>query len=119
MTKRFWFYLAVLIIVAGLGGWLVASNRQIENERVRLERESQQIRQAALDRYLQQQTDGRKLVRLAQLFNETQPDFVKPVVLRAYELDPNSRDIVLLASHYLPAAKERLRFVDPLFEDSN
>ncbi len=115
MSKRFWFYSASLIVMAGLLVWLLALRNQLRNEQQRQQTLFAAEQQALLSNYLSSQDDERKLVTLAKTYAKTQPELVRPVIERAYELNPNSRDIVILASHYHPELKEKIKFLDPLY----
>jgi hypothetical protein len=116
MSGRFWFYLGAVIIIAGLATTYLANNRRLANRQAQIETAGLEESQKALDLYLKKQTDSRKLVRLALLYSKTRIELVKPVALRAYELNQNNRDIALLAAPYSDAAKERVKFLDPLFD---
>lgn len=119
MTGRFWFYLAALIVIAGIGTTYLASARRSANERARSEAAAVSDSKSALAEYLSRQTDSRKLVNLAILYQKTRPELVEPVAVRAFELNKNSRDIALLASPYSEEAKERVKFLDPLYGETN
>ncbi|QQG49737.1 MAG: hypothetical protein HZB70_02980 [Candidatus Berkelbacteria bacterium] len=116
MTARFWFYLAAVIIIAGLGSWGLFNSRRLSNEIGRLEAEAIATDQATLTDYLERQDDAFKLVGLAKLYGKTHPELVKAVVLRAFELNKDSRDIAVLASPYSLEAEERLKVLDPLYK---
>jgi hypothetical protein len=115
MPQRFWLYLAALIAIAGLGGYYLLHKRSVETELQKLVAVGVEADQQALDRYLGNQVDGLKLVGLVKLLAKNRPELVRPVALRAFELEPNRRDVALLASPYSEIAKERLQFLDPLF----
>lgn len=119
MHNRFWFYLASIITIAALGGVYLMNKRQLDNELQQLTSVAVEADHQQLAAYLDRQTDAFKLVGLAKLYAKNRPDLVRPVVERAYALNPNSRDIAILASPYLPAAKERVKFLDPLFENGS
>jgi hypothetical protein len=118
MSGRFWFYLAAVIIVAGIGTANLASTRRLENELIRQDKAALATSQEELDLYLTKQSDSRKLVALALLYEKTRPELVRPVALRAFELNKDSRDIAVLAAPYSEEAKERVHFLDPLYQDS-
>ena len=118
MSSRFWFYLAAVIVIAGLATTYVANNRRLANEQTRIETEGLATSAAALDSYLAKQTDSRKLVGLAVIYSKTRAELVGPVALRAFELNKKSRDIALLAAPYSEVAKERVKFLDPLYSES-
>ncbi len=115
MGARFWFYLGAVIVIAGLATWQVSNARRLEKELNRITNAALSDSQESLGLYLGRQNDSRKLVSLATTYAKTQPDLVKPVVLRAFELNPDSRDIALMAAPYSSAAKERVKFLDPLY----
>lgn len=119
MTVRFWFYLAAVIIIAGLGSWGLFNSRRLSNEIGRLEAEAIAVDQATLSDYLERQNDSFKLVGLAKLYGKTHPELIKPVALRAFELNDNSRDIAILASPYSEEAQKRLKIIDPLYDRTN
>lgn len=115
MSRRFWFYSASLIVIAGLLVWLLAIRNQHRNEQERQEALFAADQQAQLEKYLSDHNDDRKLVTLAKHYAKTEPGLVRQVVEKAYELNPNSRDIVILVSHYHPELKEKIKFLDPLY----
>lgn len=118
MSSRFWFYLGAVIVIAGLGTTHLANTRKLANELAALETHSLTENQEALTHYLEKQTDSRKLVSLALLYQKTRPELVRPVALRAFELNKDSRDIAVLAAPYSQEARERIRFLDPLYKES-
>lgn len=117
MIGRFWFYLPVLIIIAGLGSYLSWIHTRQDSELAAIELASDKQRQASMAVYLAAQTDGRKMISLAKTVEKTAPELVEPIVLKAYELLPNSRDAAILASHYRPELKEKVKELDPLYQE--
>lgn len=118
MSNRFWFYLATVIVVAALVTTHLANLRRLENRLATIEKTRLEASASSLNEYLAQQTDSRKLVALALIYQKTQPELVRPVALRAFELNKNSRDIALLATPYSKEAKERIQFLDPLYDST-
>lgn len=116
MNGRFWFYLPVIIIITGLISYLVWNNSKINNEISLIEKRSQENRLNMVNTWLGSQTDGRKLITLAKAFQNSEPELVEPIVLKAYELLPDSRDAAILASHYKPEIKEEIKKLDPLYK---
>ena len=117
MHGRFWFYLPVVIIITGLFSYLAWNNSKIKSEISLIEKQSQENRLNLINLWLDGQTDGRKLITLAKTFQLNQPELVEPVILKAYELLPNSRDAAILASYYQPELKEEVKKLDPLYGD--
>lgn len=118
MSGRFWFYLGALIVAAALGTTYLANTRQLEARIASIDQTALAASEADLKTYLAKQTDGRKLVGLAILYSTARPQLVKPVALRAFELNKDSRDIAVLAAPYSKEAKERIQFLDPLFDET-
>ncbi len=118
MSGRFWFYLGALIIIAGLGTTYTANARRFENDQRRLEAAAADADRGRLEEYLKKQTDSYKLVRLALTYQITRPELVEPTALRAFELNQNSRDIAILAAPFSQKAKERILFLDPLYQQA-
>lgn len=116
MGGRFWFYLGAVIIIAGLGTTQLANARRLENELAKIEADGLSASQKTLETYLEKQTDSRKLVGLALLYDKTRPELIRSIALRAFELNKDSRDIALLAAPYSEEAKERVHFLDPLYD---
>ena len=116
MHGRFWFYLPVIIIITGLLSYLVWNNSNISNEISLIEKKAMESRLKSINSWLDNQTDGRKLITLAKTFQNSQPELVGPIVLKAYELLPDSRDAAILASHYKPELKEEVKKLDPLYK---
>jgi len=115
MIKRGWFYLAVLIVVAGEITVLNMVRIKQHRELVRINDQATARQQQDLNTYLTRQTDARKLVRLAKLLTHNQSFLLQPIIDRAYALNPNSRDITLLASSYHPELKDQVTKLDPLY----
>lgn len=115
MDKRFWFYLGVLIVIAGEISYYRATQNRIAQELARLNLSAQEQRINDLKNYLGRQTDERKLVSLAKKLRFSEAKTLQLIIDRAYELNPNSRDITLLASEFHPELKERVKELDPLY----
>ncbi|OGD61758.1 hypothetical protein A3A71_00415 [Candidatus Berkelbacteria bacterium RIFCSPLOWO2_01_FULL_50_28] len=115
MSGRFWFYSGFLIVATGLLVWNSALKSRIAAEEVQITNASAQERIASLKEYATRQTNARKLVSLAKKLRFEDPAVLRPLIDRAYELNPNSRDITLLASYYRPELKERVKELDPLW----
>ena len=103
------------MIVAGLYSWRTATVNAINNEVGRIEQASQQERVANIARYVATQTDERKLVSLAKKLSHSDKETLRIIIDRAYELNPGSRDITLLASTFHPELKARILELDPLY----
>lgn len=116
MSGRFWFYLGSAIVIAGLFSWYVSNQNSITLQMTRLEEQGRSVRLENLDGYLAKETDERKLVSLAKLLRHEEPLVLKPIIERAYELNPNSRDIALLASEFHPELNEKIKTLDPLYK---
>ncbi|MEK7170827.1 MAG: hypothetical protein AAB774_00785 [Patescibacteria group bacterium] len=117
MSNRFWFYLASIVIVAGLYSWRIATVNAINNEIGRIEQASQQERVKNITRYVASQTDERKLVGLAKRLKNSDQETLRIIIDRAYALNPGSRDITLLASQFHPELKARVLELDPLYKE--
>jgi len=115
MTGRFWFYLAVTIVIIAELTWLHGGRNRLNNELARLDNAAAQQQLTSLRGYLGKQTNERKLVSLAKLLKNREAWLLQPIIDRAYELNPNSRDIALLASFFHPELKERVKELDPLY----
>ncbi|MEX1123574.1 MAG: hypothetical protein WEC81_00095 [Patescibacteria group bacterium] len=115
MNTRFWLYLLAAIIISGLGSYLSWVKTSQAGELAAIERQAAETRLATMDSYLAKQTDGRKMISLAKKVEKSAPELVEPIVLKAYELLPNSRDAALLASHYRPELKDKVKELDPLY----
>ena len=116
MSSRFWFYLGSLVIVAGLYSWRIASVNAINNEVSRLEQANQQERVKNITNYVAGQKDERKLVGLAKRLKDSDRETLQIIIDRAYELNPGSRDITLLASTFHPELKDKVLELDPLYK---
>jgi hypothetical protein len=118
MSSRFWFYLLVAIVISGLLSFLLWSQSRIASDQLKIEQDSLASARESMNSYLAKQTDGRKLVTLAKRVSDTRPELVEPIILKAYELLPNSRDVAILASAYRPELKEKIKELDPLYEQN-
>lgn len=117
MSGRLWFYLLAAIIISSLLSFLLWNKSRIASDQQKIEQESLTLARLSMDRYLSKQVDGRKLVTLAKRLSHSRPELVEPVVLKAYELLPNSRDVAILASVYRPELKEKIKELDPLYSE--
>ncbi len=116
MSNRFWFYLGALVIAAGLYSWRTAAINVINNDVSRIDRAGQQERVANTARYVATQTDERKLISLAKRLKNSDNEILRIIIDRAYELNPGSRDITLLASTFHPELKDKVFELDPLYK---
>lgn len=116
MSSRFWFYLGSLVVVVGLYSWRIATVNTINNQVSRIEQVGQQERVKSTAHYIKTQTDERKLVSLAKRLKNGDRETLKIIIDRAYEINPGSRDITLLASTFYPELKEKVLELDPLYE---
>lgn len=116
MSNRFWFYLGSLVIVVGLYSWRIATVNAINNEVGRIEQTGQEERVRNITRYVETQTDERKLVSLAKRLKNSDKETLRIIIDRAYVLNPGSRDITLLASVFHPELKDRVPELDPLYK---
>ena len=117
MSSRFWFYLGSLVIVAGLYSWRIASVNAISNEVSRIEQAGNQEQIKNITRYVAAQSDDKKLVSLAKRLKNGDKEILKIIIDRAYEINPGSRDITLLASSFHPELKDRVPELDPLYKE--
>lgn len=116
MNGRFWFYSAFGIIVLGLAVWNSAVRSRVELQVSSIERAGLEQRVSQMKEYSAKQNNARKLVSLAKNLKNEDPAVLRPLIERAYKLNPNSRDITLLASYYRPELKERAKKLDPLWD---
>lgn len=116
-SSRFWFYLGALVVVAGLYSWRTATVNSINNEVGRIEQAASQERIGNMERYVATQTDERKLVSLAKKLSHSDKETLRIIIDRAYELNPGSRDITLLASEFHSELKGRVLELDPLYKE--
>jgi hypothetical protein len=115
-SNRFWFYFLVIIIVAGLLTVLYTERSRLDHRIASLNDQSYQLQRQQLQSYLDQQTDARKLVSLAKHLATGDQRLLGMIIDRAYQLNPNSRDIALLASNFHPELKKRVQELDPLYQ---
>lgn len=113
---RFWFYLAVSIVILGEFSFYKIDQNHIAAQQSRIEKTAIESQVSSLDSYLALQTDERKLVSLAKHLRNSSPVILKPIIDKAYALNPNSRDITLLASYFHPELKARVTELDPLYK---
>lgn len=117
MGARFWFYRGAAIIIVGLVSLLVAETTATNRAVERLNSAAATARSNQLQTYLAKQTDPHKLVRLARALVATdQITDAQAVIDKAYELEPNSPTITLLASQFHPQLKKRVQELNPLGE---
>lgn len=116
MNHRLWFYLGAAVVILGLYGWRLAGTYSINNQISRINQASQQSQSDNLRRWALNQTDERKLISLAKRLKNRDQWLLQILIDRAYALNPNSRDITLLASQFHPELKPKVLILDPLFQ---
>jgi len=117
MNKQGLFYLVsglAALLIVGYGN--IAKSSLAKNlNRQTADNQQQQIEQ--MKAYLTQQSDPRKMVRLTfRLSSSASKEIVQLVADKAYELKPDSRDIVLLDSIFHPELKDKIIELDPLYQ---
>jgi len=117
MSNRFWFYLGVAIVIVGLFSYRTGVRNKISNDINRINLESRQAALSDLSKYLEKQTDERKLVSLAKKLRNRESWLLEAIIDRAYAINPKSRDITLLASEFHPELKEKVKILDPLYKE--
>lgn len=117
MTPRALFWIGALIAFSAIVSLYSAERAKISRELLQQQEQFQQAQVESMKIFLQKQKDGKKLIRLAKRLPSENAELIKLVVLRAYELEPNSRDIAVLASAYDPGAKARVKEIDPLYSE--
>jgi len=116
MNNRFWLYLGFGIVLAGLISYWTIETNSIQANTVAERQINEQQQISAMEDFLSRQTNGHKLVSLAKRMNPEDSKLIKMVIMRAYELEPDRRDIALLASAYDPAIKKQVEKLDPLYK---
>lgn len=116
MTRRTWFYLISLIIIVTLGLWYSIATHKIDAQVGRVQAAGLDDQTKSWDTYLAKQTDEHKLVRLLKKLTYADPKVLEMITLKAYELAPDNRDIVILASYFKPELKEKILQLDPLYQ---
>jgi len=116
MSKRFWFYLTAIVVIAGLYTWRLAVVNGVNNQIGRIEAAGQAERVGNLHRWVDAQKDERKLISLAKKLRYLDNASLQVLIDRAYALNPNSRDITILASQFHPEFKSKILELDPLYK---
>lgn len=116
MSGRFWFYLTSVVIIIGLYTTRIAVINSLNNTIAKIEQTSRQERIDNLRRYAANTQDERKLVSLAKKIRYEDKEILQTLIDRAYELNPNSRDITILASEFHPELKSKILQLDPLYK---
>lgn len=116
MHNRFWLYLAFGIVLAGLISYWTIEKNSLQASVVSEQLINQQQRVSAMKDFLSRQTNGHKLVSLAKRMNPEDSKLIEMVIMRAYELEPDRRDIAILASTYDSSIEKKIQFLDPLYK---
>ena len=116
-TGRFWLYAIALAVVFSLYLWRVAAIYSISNQIRQSNQLSLQIQQDSLENWLNHQPNERKIISLAKLLKNREPALLQKLIDKAYALNPNSRDITLLASDFHPELKDKVLVLDPLYKN--
>lgn len=116
MSNRFWFYLGAAIVIIGLFSYRTAIQNKLSNDIRRIDLESRQTQLSDLSKYLEKETDERKLISLAKKLRNRESWLLQAIIDRAYAINPKSRDITLLASEFHPELKEKIKYLDPLYK---
>ncbi len=119
MSSRVWLYLTAVIIAGALVTRGALAVSAVNRESRSLEAKSLNEQREILDRYLAKQTDEHKLLRLAKQMQHRPSELLQMVAERAYEVNPNNRDIVVLNSFFKPELKPRIIELDPLYADES
>jgi hypothetical protein len=117
MTGRFWFYLGASVVIVGLYSWRLAAVNSVTHEISRIDQASLQAQSDSLQTWADGQTDERKVVSLAKKLRTRDQALLKILVDRAYAINPNSRDITILASQIHPELKDKILQLDPLYKN--
>lgn len=118
MKSRLWLYLSSAVIVAILLSVAVGLEAKINDSIKTKNQQSLDNEKTEMTQYLAKQTDPFKLVSLAKKLIIINPPLVQLVADKAYELNPNRRDIVLLDSQFHPELKSKLTVIDPLYPEN-
>lgn len=113
---RWWAWgVAVIVIVSLVTYWRLELQEISRTAAIRTQDITEE-RNEAFKEYLQRQKDGYTLITLAKRLNsDGNEQLVEQLVLRAHELEPQSRDIAVLAAQYRPELKETVKKIDPLY----
>jgi hypothetical protein len=115
MTARALIWLGALIIFSSVLSLASAEKAKILRESHKEQEAFQRAQIDGMKSYLQKQKDARKLISLAKRLPSENAELIKLIILKAYELEPNRRDIAILASYYQAEAKNRVKKIDPLY----
>lgn len=118
MTPRAWLYLGVAIMLVALLTWYEEEKSEIRRVSENQTAESREVVVSAFRSYLKDQKNERSLVTLAKRIRLIDAELTRLTVERAYEINPNSRDIVILMSNYRPELKKRILELDPLYQEN-
>lgn len=116
MTKRFWLYLMALIIAAGLVAYWNWENAHLNTTVAAINARASKEAASNLTNFLAKQTSAGSLISLAKRLQSNDPNLVRPVVEKAYELAPTNPDAVWLVSAYRPELKAKALELNPLLD---
>jgi len=117
MNRREWLYFLSGLVSLAVLGYGTGAKYSLAKELQRQENTAKQEQLALMRDYLARQNDPRKMVRLSFRLAPSAPEeIVQLVADKAYELKPDSRDIVLLDSVFHPELKEKIKELDPLYQ---
>jgi hypothetical protein len=115
LNARGWYYLTSIVAVGCLCLWYAVSSSRISSQIDSAEAAGIENQTVSWQSYLSKQTDEHKLVRLLKRVSGADAKALELITLKAYELAPNNRDIVVLASYFRPELKEKVLQLDPLY----
>lgn len=115
MTVRALFWIGVFIAISAVVSLYSVERASIARVATQHQKEFENQQIESMRTFLGKQQDGRKLIGLAKRLPKENTQLIKMTILRAFELEPNSRDISILASTYSSAAKKRIQEIDPLY----
>ena len=113
---RWWAWGVAVIVVVSLATYWRLESQEIARSQAAAIQAAKKERDEAFSRYLRQQTNGYTLVTLAKRLNsDGNEQLVEQLILRAHELEPQSRDIAVLAARYRPELNDAVQKIDPLY----
>lgn len=105
------------IIIAGEISYLTGIKNKSNSEVALLNQNFELELIEQIEQFADKQTSGHKLVSLSKTFGEQLPAKAHQIlILRAQKLEPNDRDITVLASYFDPMLEAKIYELDPLYK---
>lgn len=119
VNHRTWYYLGAAIIIGALIVFGMIESNNIRRQQILIQSQSTSDLQQEMTNYVAAQTDPHKLISLAKRLKDADSSILQIIIDKAYALNPNDRDTLVLASQFHPELASKITQIDPLYSASS